>query len=572
MTREAVRYSHTWFLMLALLLPILAGCSSMAKNGVDSPQTDTGTPKATPSGTTTSREILRIQQAAYPLIIDPQKSVRTNEGAVLGLNYEGLTRLDKDLKTVPAAAKSWEFNQDQTQVTFHLRDGLTYSDGSPLTAENFRYAIERTCDPNTAGGYQAILFDIAGCQEFAKTISTDTAGYDAARAALGVRAPDARTLVIQLTHPAPYFVTVASLPVFYPAQEDLIKNGGANWWKDPANQVGNGPFQITRIDPDQRITFTTNDRYWAGKPKLAGIELITEGQSSVALQAYRAGQLDIVQVDPSQLPAIKDDPELANQVVSYPAAETYGMDINLKQEPFQDRKIREAFSMAIDRKTYCEQIRSGACSPTLSWIPAGVPGAIQTGKFGYDPAAAKQAITESSYGSADKVPEVKVSFSSDDPAAQPRAAWLAGQLRDVLGIRITLDPIEGKTLQAMTAENASHPQLAIYGGWAEDYPDPQNWLSIYWKCDTAFASARGYCNPDFDRIVDQADREIDPVKRLSLYEQAGRILVDDVPGPFAYNPVKTFLVKPSVTGYSTTPEDSAWPGENASALTFDISR
>ncbi len=572
MARKTARRVHTWFFVLALILPIFAACSGTNKSDIGSPRAGNGTTNTTPSGTTTSRQTLRIQQAAYPIILDPQKSVRTNEGAVLGLNYEGLTRLDKDLKTVPAAAESWEFNPEQSQVTFHIREGLTYSDGAPVTAENFRYAIQRTCDPNTAGGYQAILFDIAGCQAFAKTAPTDTAGYEAAKAALGVKAPDPRTLVVQLTHPAPYFVTVASLQVFYPAREDLIKKGGESWWKDPANQIGNGPFQITRIDPGQRITLTANDRYWAGRPKLAGIELITEGQSSVALQAYRAGQLDIIGVDPSQLPAIKDDPNLANQLVTYPGAETYAMDINLKQEPFQDRKIREAFSEAFDRKTYCEEIRGGSCSPTLSWIPPGIPGAIQTDKYGYNPAAAKQAILDSSYGSPDKVPEVKISYASDDPIAQPRAVWLAGQLQNVLGIKIALDPIEAKTLQAMTAENASHPQLAIYSGWAEDYPDPQNWLSINWKCDTAFARARGYCNPEFDRIVDQADHEIDPVKRLSLYEQAGRILVDGVPGPFAYNPVKSFLVKPGVTGYSTTPEDTDWPGQKASALTFTISR
>lgn len=572
MKHEAAKHTRVWLLTLALVLPILAACTGTTRSNVEPSPPGTATSQTTPSGATTSGQVLRIQQATYPIILDPQKSVRTNEGAVLSLNYEGLTRLDKDLQTVPAAAESWEFSQDQTQVTFHIRDGLTYSDGSPLTSENFRYAIERTCDPKTAGGYQAILFDIAGCQDLATTDPADTDGYDAAKAALGVTAPDATTLVVQLTHPAPYFVTVASLPVFFPAREDLITKGGADWWKDPATQVGNGPFQITRIDPDQQITFAANDQHWAGKPKLAGIELITEGQSSVALQAYRAGQLDIIQLDPSKLPAIEDDPELTGQLVSYSAAETYGMAINLKQEPFQDRKIREAFSEAFDRETYCEQIRSGSCSPTLSWVPAGIPGAIQTQKFGYDPAAAKQAIADSSYGSPGNVPEVKVSFASDDPAAQPRAAWLAGQLQAILGIKISLDPIEGKTLQAMTAENASHPQLAIYGGWAEDYPDPQNWLSINWKCATAFASARGYCNPEFDQIVDQADREIDPVKRLSLYEQAGRILVDDVPGPFAYNPVKNFLVKPTVSGYSTTPEDSEWPGETASALTLEISR
>src|SRR5688572_4559171 len=113
-------------------------------------------------------KILRIHHEVYPDVVDPQKSSYTNEIDILVLVYEGLTRIDTDLQTIPAAAESWEYSDDATQLTFHLGDGLKYSDGSPLTAENFRYAIERTCDPNTAGEYQSILFDIVGCAEFAE--------------------------------------------------------------------------------------------------------------------------------------------------------------------------------------------------------------------------------------------------------------------------------------------------------------------------------------------------------------------------------------------------------------------
>ncbi|HQY31664.1 MAG TPA: ABC transporter substrate-binding protein, partial [Thermomicrobiales bacterium] len=116
-------------------------------------------------------KILRVHQVTDPDVVDPQKSSFTNEIAILALNYEGLTRLDSDGNTVPAAAESWEFNADGTVLTFHLRAGLTYSDGSPLTAERFRYAVERTCDPNTAGEYQSILFEIKGCAEFAGSLT-----------------------------------------------------------------------------------------------------------------------------------------------------------------------------------------------------------------------------------------------------------------------------------------------------------------------------------------------------------------------------------------------------------------
>jgi oligopeptide transport system substrate-binding protein len=143
-------------------------------------------------------KVLRIHEPVYPDVVDPQKSSFVNEIDILALAYEGLTRLDTSQNTVPGAAESWEYNDDATQITFHLREGLKYSDGSSLTAENFRYAVERTCDPVTAGEYQSILFEIKGCAEFAG-LALDEQGnaqdytpeeHEAARAALGVRALD----------------------------------------------------------------------------------------------------------------------------------------------------------------------------------------------------------------------------------------------------------------------------------------------------------------------------------------------------------------------------------------------
>src|SRR5215204_5359105 len=167
-------------------------------------------------------KVLRVMQDTYPDVVDPQKSSFGIEIAVLALPYEGLTRLDTNLETVPAAAESWEYNEDATQITFHLREGLKYSDGSPLTAENFRYAVERTCDPVTAGEYQSILFEIVGCAEFAG-LSANEEGeareytpeeYEEARSALGANALDDRTLQIDLTNPAPYYHTIAYTWVF----------------------------------------------------------------------------------------------------------------------------------------------------------------------------------------------------------------------------------------------------------------------------------------------------------------------------------------------------------------------
>ncbi|CAN5531231.1 ABC transporter substrate-binding protein [soil metagenome] len=514
-------------------------------------------------------KILRVQTPTDPDIFDPQKSSFANEIAILVLNYEGLTRQDTDLATVPAAAESWEYSEDLTSLTFTLREGLMYSDGEPLTSERFRYAVERTCDPNTAGQYQSILFEIAGCADFAGTDPADTGAYDAAKAALGVTAPDEQTLELSFTQPAPYFHTVASLWVFHPARQELIEEGGDDWWQDPSLQIGNGPFQITGYDEGLQVTFAANENYWGGRPLLDGIEYIYQGESAIAIEAFRAGDLDIVDVDPAQIPVVSADPELADQMQQYAVASSYNLNFNLTQEPFTDIKVREAFSQAFDRETYCLVIRNGDCVPTLSWIPLGLPGSIETDQYSFDAEAAVAALAESSYGGPEDLPEITLYYNSDDTANTGRAEWVAGEYRDILGVEITLAPTEGTALVELRKEATTFPQMLLVGGWIQDYPDPQNWLSVYWTCDATFALRFGYCNEAFDALVNEADVLSDQEARLDLYEQASQVLVDDIPGPFLYNGTQVVLVNPAVTGYTATALDVEWPGQFTSLLTVD---
>ena len=588
----SLRSGFAAVLLFALIVPILAACGGAAapstgEQATSAPaQATAGSAPATgataeapaaaetaapAAGESAGGKVLRIHQITTPDVVDPQKASFSSEIVLLSLNYEGLTKLDKDLKAVPAAAEKWEFSSDGTQLTFHLRDGLKYSDGSPLTAENFRYAVERTCDPKTAGEYQSILFEIVGCEDWASTAITDTAKYDAAKAALGAKATDEKTLVLTFTKPAPYYTYISGIWVFYPAKKELVEKGGDNWWKDAANQIGNGPFQMTSYQEAQLVEFKANQNYWGGKPALDGVDFVYQKETAVALEAYKSGQLDIMQPDPSQLPALKSDPDLSKELLIYPGGSTYNLAFSLAKKPFDDKKVREAFSYAIDRKTYCEQIRTD-CLPTLTWIPEGIQGAIKTDKYGFDAEKAKQALAESSYGGPDKLPEIKLTYNADDSATQPRAEWMAGQFRDILGVNVTLDPVEGKTLTALRKSPETHPQMLFVGGWIQDYPDPQNWLSVYWTCNATFAKRFSYCNKQLDEIVAKADVELDPAKRTQLYEQAGQILIDDVPGPFIYNRTNTFLVKPFVKNIVPTTADSSsgWPGQWASQTTVDI--
>ena len=519
-------------------------------------------------------KILRVWQGSTPDVVDPQKSSVTNEIIILQANYEGLTKLDSKLGAVPAAAESWEFDETGQKLTFKMREGLTYSDGSPLTAENFAYSIERTCDPATAGEYQFILFDIVGCSDFASALVTDTAALEAGRTMLmteGVQMPDDNTLVINLTKKAPYFPYIAGLWVLYPAKQELIEAGGENWWKDAKNQIGNGPFQITDYNEGQLVTFEANKNYWEGTPKLDGIELVYQPDSAIALEAYNAGQLDVFQPDPSQLTLITEDATLSEEFKSYAGSNSFAMGFNLTLEPFNDKKMREAFAYAFDRETFCTVIR-GDCVPIYSWLPQDVSGAIQDEAYKFDPEAAKAALAESSYGSADKLPEIKLSYNSDDPAQTPRMEWIAGQIREILGIEMVLDPVEGKTFSANRKDVATFPQFGGFStNWYQDYPDPQNWLSTYWNSE-AFAKRIGYKNEELDALMSQADSELDPAKREELNRQSNQILIDDLPSPFGYSIANQFLVKPNVTGYTETSADSELPGQWGSLLTIDVAR
>jgi oligopeptide transport system substrate-binding protein len=516
-------------------------------------------------------KILRVHQGGFPYTLDPQKGGFVNEIAVYVLGYEGLTRLDADLQTVPAAAENWSFSEDGTVLTFRLRAGLTYSDGSPLTAQRFADAALRTCDPRTAALYASALFAVAGCQELnALGADADEAALTAARTAFGVTATDDRTLEIRLNHPAPYFPTVAATWVFFPVKRELIETGGDAWAMNGANHVGNGPFTITAIADQKRIAFRANEHYWAGRPKLDGIDYVYIVDNAEALAAYTAGDLDIVSVN--DLSTVDTDPATSAQLRSFPLAFTSTFQFNLKQAPFDDQKVREAFAYAFDRETWCNEIQHGACTPTLAWIPAGVPGHLPTDAFAFDPEKAREALAASTYGNGKPMPNIELAYIGD-PTAPPTPdwVWITDQFRTILGVEVTPTPLDGAVWAGNTSANATYPSINAFGGWGQDYPDPQNWLSLVYACDTFYAQAIGYCNEAFDAVIARADRELDPTKRLALYADATRLLYADTVAVMVSHNRANVLVKPTVTGLVATPSDFGFPGQYASLLTVDIS-
>jgi oligopeptide transport system substrate-binding protein len=550
-----------------------------------------GTPQVVTVVATAAPEVqaptLRVNLTSYPDIVDPQKSSFVNEIAHLEMMYEGLTRLDEELATVPGAAESWEYNPEATELTFKLREGLLYSDGTPLNAMRYQYSIMRNINPETAGEYAAITDEILGAPEWRtgtgcaaetctdeekaaqmEVVKQSVAALDSAgNACTGYDQVDCTTLKITLGKPAPYFHTIMSLWVTFPAKEENISEGGENWWNSSKFQTGNGPFILKSLEPFVRGYFVPNPNYWGGKPSY-NLEYSYITDTAVAFEAYKNNEFDIITLAAEDLATVQTDPTLSPDANIYPGSCTYAVMFHQLKDPFTDQKVREAFAMAYDRDGWVTDVLKGLGAPTLTWIPKGFPG-YQDGetRWGYDPEAAKQALADSSYGSVEALPPIELTFS-DTPRNRTRYEWLAAKWKEVLGVEVTLNPVEPTTYTSLTKDIETAP-LAFILGWCADYPDPQNWLSVYWKTG-GFGERIGYSNPDFDALVNQADTSTDPVKRAELYQQAQDLLVTGAPVAFAWNNVNTYLVKPWVKGVVQTPQDSGWMGEKApTTITID---
>jgi oligopeptide transport system substrate-binding protein len=608
MKRFKVRNSFALMLLAVLIVPLLAACGGAAQT--TAPTAAPAAPAATaapaapaataapaapaataaPEPTAAAPEAaeptaaapeaagdntLRISFAVWPDDLHPQRSSFANEIAILSLNYEGLAGLDKDLQTVPAAAESWEYNADATSITFKLRDGLTYSDGSPLTAERFVQAARRWLDPRDAGDYQATLEMIKGADAILGTaIPTDEGTLDQKFQELAITAPDDKTITVEFTKPTPYFHTLATMWGFFPVQQELIDAGGETWWQDAANHVGNGPFQVTSIDQGNNlIEYVANENYWDGRPKLDGVQLRIIEDPAVALQAYQSGEIDMFEPDPNDIPTIKADAALSPEYKEYAGSCTLTLQFNLTKAPFDNPKVREAFAVGFDREGYTRDALKGTEIPTLTWIPTGYPGYdASEDRFAYDPEKAKALLAEAGFPNGEGLPEIKVTYSSSNPANQARAEYTVQIFQTSLGVTLIPDPVEATTLTNLQKSPETFPQMINGGGWCADYPDPQNWLSIYWHTNSNFAQRIGYSNADADALMDQADVETDPAKRADLYAQAQDMIVGDVGRVMRSNNLNTYMVKPYVKGLDFTPQDSTFPGQETGLFNVTIER
>ncbi|MGI9253776.1 MAG: ABC transporter substrate-binding protein, partial [Thermomicrobiales bacterium] len=243
--------------------------------------------------------------------------------------------------------------------------------------------------------------------------------------------------------------------------------------------------------------------------------------------------------------------------------------LNNAAAPFDDPKVREAFVQAFDREVYCELVLSGACMPATAAVPPGLPGYIQSDAQAFDPDAARAALAASSYGGPDGLPEIALTFASDDPARLEYAEWIAGNYRDVLGVELTIDPVDSSALAQRASAPESFPQMLMMG-WLADYADPQDFIEGPFGCSSASAMNAGICVPDLETAIAAANAESDPVARTASWERAGEVLAGSHVVIFTDNPTSRWLVRTGVSGVVPTALDLGLPGAHGSLTTMVV--
>jgi oligopeptide transport system substrate-binding protein len=536
--------------VLVMAALVLAACQGPGPTQT-SPITQIGEGQPDPNGQ------LITNLGSEPDTIDPHKASFVGEIAVVMSVFEGLMTLDpKTLRPVPAAAaKEPEVSSDQKRWKFTLRDGLKFSDGTPLVAKDFERGFMRTCDPRTAGDYSFVLYIVVGCEKWntMDTRKASAADLEAAKRAVGIKALDDRTIQFDLIEPAPYFASIAYMWVGMPVKEESLTKGGERW-TEPPTYIGNGPFKLTSWKHNENMVFERNENYWRGPAKLKRWTRVMLNEGAVAFAAYRNNELDVLGVAAEDLRTIESDRELKAQMQDVPGSCTYYIGFNATRPPMDDPNVRLAFARSFDRDAYIKDVQKIGMPANGGFIPPGIPGHDKDDSAQkFDVSAAKGLLAKSKYASAPELRNVKFTYASN-ARTKTRVEWLQQQWKNNLGIEVIPDPVDSTAYTQLVKRLETTPLMFILG-WCADFPDQQNWFTTVFHSTTT-VSKTGWKNAKYDTLVRQADQEADKAKRDAMYQEAGRLLSQEAPAAWIYYVTGKVMIKPWVKGVTTTALDS----------------
>ncbi len=482
---------------------------------------------------------LHLALNSEPGELDPQRQVNMDQMSVALALFEGLAALDERTSLpVPAAAERWETSADGLTWTFRLRPDLRWSDGTPLTSEDFAWSLRRALTPALASEYAYVLYPIRGAEEFNAGRLTDPA-------TLGIRAVDASTLELTLAQPTPLLPAILTLPVAFPIpRQSLAKAAAAGderRWTRPEFIVGNGPFVLTAWSPNRQLV-TARNPHFHEPAKLSALVFHPYEQASAQEAAFRTGQLHLT----ADLPATRIAHYRATQpqaLRTEPVLEANFLRFNTTQPPFDDARVRRAFALAVDRRALVESVTLGGQAPAATLTPSGLPGYTPPTGVACDPAAARRLLAEAGYPEGRAFPATEaITFTSD--LNQKVLEALQQMWRRELGITIALAPKEKNVWIADERRLAYQLSLAR---WIGDYADPVAFLELF---RTAGGNnATGWSDAEYDRLVQAAAAESAPTRRNALFREAEERLLAALPIAPLYHGTRAYLADPAVRGW-----------------------
>ena len=519
-------------ILTAAMVVGLAACGGSTSNDAASTTDGTTTESSdnqagdetTEAAASTGEKILSVQVGPDPETIDPALNSAVDGGNMLLHSFECLLAVDENGQLVPGQAESWETSEDGLTWTFHLRDGLKWSDGSDLTANDFVYSWKRVCDPMVAAPY-------------AETVLSMVEGYDKAIEgdldALQVAAQDDNTLVVTLNAPCSYFGSLAAFATLSPVQEATVTANGDAWATSAATYISNGPFYVSEWVPGSYIMMSKNPYYWnADAIKLDGIKWNLIEDSNAAYSAYQTGEvLMIKNVPTEEIPSLKDNADFHVD----PIIGTYYLSMNLERDAFNDARVRKALSLAIDRDYVANTLMQGTYSPADNfmgpgWIDMdgkqfkdnanGGQSYIDVNNYEADLEEAKQLLADAGYPDGEGFPSI--SYTTNDAGYHKVVAEYLQQAWAQLGIDLQVDIVEWASFTPMRRNGDFD---VARNGWVGDYSDPSNMLELFYS--TNGNNDGKFSNADFDAAIELSRTTLDSAERSEALHTAEDVLMEE---------------------------------------------
>ena len=481
-----------------------------------------------------NQNVFRMNLGTEPPDLDPALVRDLTSFSVIQPLMKGLTEFDQDLKVQPAIAQNWQRSPDGMTYVFNLRPDARWSDGQPVTAQQFVDAWQRVLDPKTGSEYAFFLFELKNAKAYYEGKITDFSQ-------VGVRALNNHTLQVKLYRPTPFFPELVASPVSLPIRKDLIKKHGTRF-VEAGNFISNGAYVLDTWIHEDKIILKPNPYFYGEKPKVDAVEMLMVNDSNTSVVMYENGELDFIETTTS-IPTFD-----VRRLRKFPEAHTRPIHrlnyfgFNTQKTPMNDVRVRQAFAHALDRSYYPRLLQSGQ-QPNSGWISEGLVGYNPNAGLKFDPKKAQQLLAEAGYPNGEGFPSITLAYRTGYDIQ--KECEIAQYLwKKHLNVDVKLENMEWKVMLSRMEDD---PPQIFRMGWFVDYPDADSYMAMFIK-ESGNNHTR-WTSPEYDALIAEAVITLDAKKRQTLYDKAQYLLLDKhaAIAPI-YMAEKTWLIKPYIKG------------------------